>query len=129
MIILAVFISVILLLISLIGVFNNQPGWLFGILIGSLIEIINIVLLFKGSESSLKEEKSGFFVLAYFLRMVLFAGGIILCAVLQYFLKIEIFKYSLWGVLIGYSPTQLVVIIEMLRSGKNPSNIAQKDEQ
>ena len=46
----AAIIALALCLLALIPLFVfGQPGWLIGVAIGSVIEIINLFLLFKGS--------------------------------------------------------------------------------
>ena len=65
----AAIIALALCLLALIPLFAfGQPGWLIGVAIGSVIEIINLFLLFKGSEVSLKKLKVTMYMLFYFLR-------------------------------------------------------------
>ena len=64
----AAIIALALCLLALIPLFVfGQPGWLIGVAIGSVIEIINLFLLFKGSEVSLKTLKVTIYMLFYFL--------------------------------------------------------------
>lgn len=112
----------------------NQPGWLIGVGIGSVIELINIVLLYKGSAFVLKTFKPMTFLIAYFFRMILFMMGFVLTAMLGFGLTgimepIAEFKYSLWGVLIAYTPTQFIIVIAMVVTHKTPITIAEKDEK
>jgi len=123
MIFISFIVGIILCLIALFGVFSGQPGWLIGVAIGSVIEMVNIYFLYKGSDMALKESRTPLFLLFYFGRMLLFAGGIILCVVMQYSLHIDAFKNSFWGVLIGYTPMQIIVVIVMAKTGKSPMNM------
>lgn len=122
MLLLAVLVSVILIGLSCIGLAFGQPGWLIGVASGSIVEIISIVLLYKGSSEVLKAQKPGLFLLFYALRMILFIGLILGLVLLQYKAQIEVFTNSFWGALIGYTPMQLVVIIVSLRNKGKVSN-------
>ena len=119
MLVLAAIVSVFLIAGSCIGLIFNQPGWLIGVTLGSIVEILNIVLLYKGSSEVLKEEKAGYFLLFYAIRMLLFIGLILVLVLLQYKANIEVFKYSFIGALIGYTPMQVVVIIVSVRHKGN----------
>lgn len=122
MLLLAALVSVVLIGLSCIGLAFGQPGWLIGVASGSIIEIISIVLLYKGSSEVLKAQKPGLFLLFYALRMILFIGLILGLVLLQYKAQIEVFTNSFWGALIGYTPMQLVVIIVSLRNKGKVSN-------
>lgn len=122
MLLLAVLVSVVLIGLSFIGLAFNQPGWLIGVSLGSLVEILSIVLLYKGSSEVLKEQKPGIFLLFYGLRMILFIGLIVGLVLLQYKANIEIFTNSFWGALIGYTPMQLIVIIVSIRNRGQANN-------
>ena len=116
MLLLACVVNIVLILGSCIGLFFNQPGWLIGVSLGAVAEMINIVLLYKGSSLVLKAEKTGMFLLFYALRMILFVGLILGLILLQYVANIEVFNYSFWGALISYTPMQIVVIIVTVRN-------------
>ena len=122
MLLLAALVSVILIGLSCIGLAFNQPGWLIGVSLGSLVEILSIILLYKGSSEVLKEQKPGIFLLFYGLRMILFIGLIVGLVLLQYKANIEIFTNSFWGALIGYTPMQLIVIIVSIRNRGQANN-------
>lgn len=122
MLLLAALVSVVLIGLSCIGLAFNQPGWLIGVSLGSLVEILSIVLLYKGSSEVLKEQKPGIFLLFYGLRMILFIGLIVGLVLLQYKANIEIFTNSFWGALIGYTPMQLIVIIVSIRNRGQANN-------
>lgn len=126
MILISTIVGLSLTLLAVIGVVFGQPGWIIGVAIGSVIEIANIVFLYKGSDMALKEEKTPYFLIFYFARMALFAGGIILCVVMQYVLHIDAFVNSFWGVLIGYTPMQIIIVIVMAKNGKSPLNMNEK---
>ena len=122
MLLLATLVSVVLIGLSCIGLAFNQPGWLIGVSLGSLVEILSIILLYKGSSEVLKEQKPGIFLLFYGLRMILFIGLIVGLVLLQYKANIEIFTNSFWGALIGYTPMQLIVIIVSIRNRGQANN-------
>ena len=122
MLLLAALVSVVLIGLSCIGLAFNQPGWLIGVSLGSLVEILSIILLYKGSSEVLKEQKPGIFLLFYGLRMILFIGLIVGLVLLQYKANIEIFTNSFWGALIGYTPMQLIVIIVSIRNRGQANN-------
>ena len=122
MLFISLLVSVILIGLSCIGLIFNQPGWLIGVSAGSLVEIINIVLLYKGSSEILKNEKPGLFLLFYSLRMILFIGLIVGLVLLQYKAEIEVFNYSFWGALIGYTPMQTIVIVVTAKSKSNKTS-------
>ena len=84
MLVIACFVSLVLILGSIVGLFFNQPGWIIGVVSGSCVELINIVLLYKGSSEILKNEKPALFLLFYALRMILFIGLILVLVLLQY---------------------------------------------
>ncbi len=113
-------ISVVLLLVSLAGLFNNQPGWIIGVAIGTAVEFAFIWLMFVGSNATFKEQKAGLFLLTYFVRVILFVGSFAGLAVLQYVAKIEVFKNSCWGMLIAFAPSTFITIaIQVMHKGKN----------
>lgn len=134
MLVIAAIVSVALALLALIPLFvAHQPGWLIGVGIGSAIEIVNIYLLYKGSEVALKNLKTYQFLLFYFSRMALFLVGLLVVAIFSYgFLgKIEpvpAFKNAIWGLLIAYTPMQIVVIAVMLKNKKSIVTISEKEE-
>ena len=139
MLILAALVAFVLLLLSLIPLFAfKQTGWLIGIAIGSAIEILNIFLLYKGNEFVTKGKKLPLFLVFYALRMILFAFGFLLTAFLGFGFKyagntlvapVNAFINSLWGVLIAYTPLQIVVIIVMLASNKSELSLRKEKEQ
>lgn len=123
MLVVSTIVGIILSLLALIGLAFGQPGWVIGVAIGSVIEIANIYFLYKGSDMCIKESKTPLFLLFYFARMILFAGGIIFCVVMQFSLHNEVFTNSFWGVLIGYTPMQIIVVVIMAKTGKTPLNM------
>lgn len=96
---------------SLIGVFLGQVGWLIGVVFGTIAELINIVLLYKGSDFVLKEDKSILFLLFFFLRMIVAVVFFLLTIILDFKLHIPAFHNSIWGVVIGFAPTEIIVLI------------------
>lgn len=133
MLILAGIVAFSLALLAIIPlIIWGQTGWLIGVAIGSVIEIINIILLYKGSEFMTKKGKPAFFLLFYFGRMALFLTGFLVTAMLGFGFKIagnayipvvNAFVHSIWGVLIAYTPLQVVVIVVMLISKKSELSI------
>ena len=109
-------VSFVLIAGSSVGLFFNQPGWIIGVSIGCVIELINMILLFKGTTEILRNEKPMLFLLFYMLRMVLFIVVILVLVLLQYKVGLEVFVNSFWGALIGYTPMQAIVIITSLRT-------------
>ena len=109
-------VSVVLIGGSCLGLIWNQPGWVIGVSLGSLVELVNIILLLKGTTQILRQEKPGLFLLFYFLRMILFVGLILALVLLQYKAQIEVFRNSFWGALIGYTPMQIIVVAISMRN-------------
>lgn len=128
MVVVATIVGIILCLFSIIGVCFGQPGWLIGVAIGSVIEVLNIFFLYKGSDMALQIGKTPLFLIFYFARMILFAGGIIFAVVMQYVCHIAAFTNSFWGVLIGYTPMQIIVIVIMAKTGKSPLNMRENND-
>ena len=126
MLLLCTLISIVLIGGSCVGLFFNQPGWLIGVSVGCFVEFINIILLYKGSGRILQAEKPILFLLFYALRMIMVIGAIIVLILLEYKAHIEVFKYSFWGVLIGYTPIQIIVIFATLKHKSVP--MEKKDE-
>ena len=112
--ILAGLISIILLIVSFIFLFLNQPGWIIGVTIGTGVEFLYIWLVNFGSSLTLKEGKTGLFFLTYGLRIFSFIGFFALLVVLQYVVKVEAFFYSCWGMLIAFAPATFITIATQL---------------
>ena len=129
MLLLASVIGLVLILGSIAGVIFGQYGWMIGVAIGTLVELVNIVLLYKGSEMALKYFKASLFLLMYFSRMVLYIVGILVLVLLQYNFEIHVFDNSFWGFIIGVTPMQAVVIAVMIRTHKGPIDISEKKEE
>lgn len=100
--------------ISLVSLIFDEPGWTIGVAIGSLLEIPCVALLIAGVDNVVRKQKLPPFLLFYLFRMIIFASGIILTACLYYVAHVEAFNYSVFGVLIGYTPMQVVVIAVVL---------------
>ncbi len=134
MLLLGLVVGVFIALIMLLPLFiANQPGWLIGVAIGTAIELLNILLLYKGSDAALKSFKTSIFLIFYFLRMTLFIVGFLVAAIFSFGLidvlnPVPFMAYSLWGVLIAYTPTQIIVIIVMIKNKKNVITISEKKE-
>ena len=115
----------ILMIFSCIGIFFGQFGWLIGAAIGTLVSLVNVILLFKGSSFALKTFKASLFLLFYFSRMLIYVGMTVLCAYLDYSKHIGAFSYSVFGLLIAYLPMVVIVCIVMSKEGKNIMNIGE----
>lgn len=119
LVILSTSIGIVLIALSFISMIFNQPGWIIGVSLGTVIEIINIILLYKGSEHIGNELKSPLFLLYFFLRLLLIAISFILTAYLDFKLHLPVFKNSIWGVLIGLSPMEIVVLLVFSKKTKS----------
>ncbi len=113
MIIVGVIVGVILTLLSLLFLIWEMWDWTVGVALGSVIEIVCVTLLYLGSDLSLKDKGYAFFALFFILRMFLYAAGIIVSALLTYYFEIK--AINVFGVLIGYAPMQIVVIIASIK--------------
>ena len=107
-------ISVILLIASSVGLFFKQPGWMIGGVIGTGVEFLFIWLVNVGATMTLKESKTGLFLLTYFLRVIAFIGPFALLVILQYLVKVEVFFNSCWGMLIAFAPGTFITIATQL---------------
>lgn len=117
-------ISLVLIGVSAIGFAFNQPGWMIGVAIGGLASLVSIYLTFVSSNKTLKESKAGFYLLAYFTRMILFVGLFAMLVVFQYVLEIPVFKNSAWGMFIAFFPSVLVtVIVQLMYKGGNDGQV------
>ena len=113
------------MILSCIGIIFGQFGWLIGVSIGTLVSLVNVVLLFKGSSYVLNASKASLFLLFYFLRMLLYVGFTVLLAFLDFKLHLSALAYSVFGLLIAYLPTVIIVCIVMSKEGKNLMNIGE----
>ena len=107
-------ISVILLIASSVGLFFKQPGWMIGVVIGTGVEFLFIWLVNFGATMTLKENKTGLFLLTYFLRVIAFIGPFALLVILQYVVIVEVFFNSCWGMLIAFAPGTFITIATQL---------------
>lgn len=118
-------VGLVLIVLSCIGLIFGQVGWLIGASIGMVVSVVNVVLLFKGSQFALKTYKASLFLLFYFGRMLIYVGMTVLLAYLDISLKIGAFKNSVFGLLIAFVPTVIVVVIVMTKEKKNVMNIGE----
>lgn len=128
MLLLSAIIGVVLLLVSIVGFFFNQPGWFIGVLVGTLVELANVVLLYKGSENVLSQTKALTFLLYFSLRMLLVLASFILFAVLDFKLHIQAFRNAIWGELIGLGPMEIVVVLVTSLSNKKATQVKGEDK-
>ena len=115
-------VGAILLALSSIGFFFNQPGWMIGVAIGTLATLVNAILVDIGSTATLRDEKTGIYLLAYFLRMIIFVGLFAMLAFFDFKLKFGAFKNSCWGMFIGFIPSTFVTIIVQLKHESKPTD-------
>ena len=128
MLLLSLIIGVVLLLISITGFFFDQPGWFIGVFVGTIVELVNVVLLYKGSENVLSQTKALTFLLYFSLRMLLVLASFILFAVLDFKLHIPAFHNAIWGELIGLGPMEIVVVIVTSLSNKKVTAVKGDDK-
>lgn len=113
---LAGLIAILLLLGASIGLFFSLPGLLIGAAIGTAVEFFYIWLVSVGATLSLKQEKTGLFLLTYFARIVVFVGLFALLVILDYRLHIQAFKFSCWAMLVAFTPAVLITIaVQLMR--------------
>ena len=111
-------VSLIIILGAGVGLFFKQPGWIIGAVIGSAVDFFYIWLVHVGSALTLKEQKTGLFFLTYAGRVFVFVGLFALLVVLQYVVKLEVFFYSCWGMLIGFAPATFITIaVQLMHKG------------
>lgn len=118
MLLLSGVIGVILLLASITGFFFGQPGWFIGVLVGTLVEIVNVILLYKGSENILSETKTLSFLLYFSLRMLIVLITFVVFAYFDFKAHNPILHNAIWGELIGLGPMEIVVVIVTSLSNK-----------
>lgn len=114
-------IAIVFLLASSIGLFFNRPGLIIGVAIGTAVEFFYIWLVSVGSTLTLKEGKTGLFLLTYFARVIVFVGLFALLVILWYQFKIETFKFACWAMLIAFAPATFITIATQMmhKEGKN----------
>lgn len=116
--VLAGIISLVIIGLSCIGFFFNQPGWTIGAVIGAVIEIVYLILVDKGSSLALKESKTSLSLMLYFVRMILLVGIFAVLVLLQYSLKVEAFYNSCWGMIIAFAPSTLITVVIQTKYAK-----------
>lgn len=114
-ILLEAFVGLLAVGLSFIGFAYGQTGWAIGISTGTLLAMVSTLMVFKGSDSAIRDNRPGLYILFYFLRMVLFVGVMVLFALMQYKVKNANFNYSIWGALIGYTPMFIILIIAQIK--------------
>lgn len=127
LVIISTLVGIGLILLSIPSIFLNQPGWTIGIAIGVCLEVPSVALLFIGSDLALRKGSSISFLLSYGLRFILIAAGLIFTCLMYYTFDFEAFKYSVFGVLIGYTPMQFVVTIVMLKEKHDDNSLVNKN--
>ena len=108
-------VSLIFIAISSIGFVFNQPGWMIGIAIGGVVSLVSIFLTEVASVSTLRDSKSGIYLLSYFCRMILFVGCFAMLVIFQYRLELPVFKNSPWGMVIGFFPSVFITVVVQLK--------------
>ena len=109
-------IAILLFLGASIGLFFSLPGLLIGAAIGTAVEFFYIWLVSIGATLTLRQEKTGLFLLTYFARIVVFVGLFALLVILDYRLHIRAFKLSCWAMLVAFTPAVLITIaVQLMR--------------
>lgn len=94
---------------------SNLWGLTTGWALGFVATFVNMVLLFKSGkvvEDSAKSEKGvGISVAYYFGRFLLIAAMFVICALLDFYLKLPAFKYSLFTCAASVLPSALIILI------------------
>ena len=109
-------IAILLLIGASIGLFFSLPGLLIGAAIGTAVEFFYIWLVSIGATLTLRQEKTGLFLLTYFARIVVFVGLFSLLVILDYRLHIQSFKLSCWAMLVAFTPAVLITIaVQLMR--------------
>lgn len=127
MVLLSVIIGILVIGCCCLSLIWHNTGWIIGAVIGTLIEVLNVALLYKGSSYALKNLKAWVFILFYFSRMFLFLIGALICILAQYIWKISAFDYSFFGILVAYTPMQIIVCVVMSKEKKNPITIGKEE--
>lgn len=128
MIILAIIIGIFVIGCSCLSLIWHNTGWIIGAVVGTVIEIVNIFLLYRGSSNALRDLKAGTFILYYFLRMFVFIVATLLCVLAQYIWKIHAFDFSFFGILVAYVPMQIIVSVVMSKEKKKPVQVEKVEE-
>lgn len=115
-------VGVVLVALSSIGFFFEQPGWMIGVAIGTLATFVNAILVDIGSTATLRDEKTAIYLLAYFVRMIVFVGLFAMLAFFDFKLKYVAFKNSCWGMFIGFIPSTLVTIVVQMKHESKPTD-------
>ena len=93
----------------------NLWGLTIGWALGFVATFVNMMLLFKSGkvvEDSAKSEKGiGISLLYYFIRFFLTAAMFVICAVLDFWLKMPQFKFSLFTCATSVLPSALIILI------------------
>lgn len=108
-------IGVVAVALSCIGFVYGQYGWAIGIATGTVVALLSTVMVFKGSDAAIRDNRTAIYLLCYFLRMILFIGVLVLFAILQYKMKVEVFYFSIWGALIGYTPMFILLVVGQIK--------------
>ena len=123
-------IGVIAVGLSFIGFAKGEPGWAIGVSTGTIIAMVSTLLVFKGSEFAMKENKTALYLLFYFIRMVLFVGVMVFFALMQFKVKNDRFDNAIWGSLIGYTPMFVILIIGQIKGNRDlDKKVAEKNKE
>lgn len=111
MVLLAIAIGLFLSLLSLIGVFFNQIGWLIGVVLATIAEIIFLLIQSKSTEILLKENKAGIYILFFILRMLVVVSFGVVIVLFEFKFPQAFLKNSIFGYLIGVFPISIITIL------------------
>lgn len=113
---LSIFSAVLLVVFIPISAVFSFWGLTIGWAIGFIVAFTNMFLLFKSgmatSESAMNSGKGmGFAAAFYIMRFALFAIAFVITALLDYYCKIVVFKYSLFTCAAALLPSTLIITI------------------
>ena len=113
--ILGIFNAVAFAILIPVSATQNLWGLTIGWVLGFVATFINMILLFKSGkvvEDSAKSEKGIGITLAFYLaRFLLTAAMLVICAVMQWKLKLPQFNYSLFTCAASVLPSALIILI------------------
>lgn len=111
--------------------FFSNPGVPLGWLVGSAIEVACFFLLYLGTsvlvEHPTKMSAGGFSVLFFFLRMALFAGGLVIAGFCTFKWKNN--WLNIWSVAAAYLPLTGVMALNFFRANKVSQPLPKKENK
>ncbi|MCQ2791980.1 MAG: hypothetical protein MJ208_00485 [Bacilli bacterium] len=124
LLILLVFSLVVFCIFLPISIVRGMHGLVIGWSFGCIATFINMFLLFKSGHAIADLAKSnkgvGLSVLFYFLRFIIIAAPMIICALLQWYFKHEMFEWSLFTCAASVLPSSLIIVIFYHSNDEDP---------